>query len=239
MAWTARACWSLNSTLAWAGLGVGNRRSGIATSTSVPASTRPSITPVEHCASAASALLARTRPSAAISSARLRAGVMRGGCGRARVELDAEARLDGLEHGGRAHHHAHHHAERGERVARHPLGKAQRDGRQRRHLGQASGDGLELLVGDRLAGIAERAVPDHADAGLRSEGHQHEGAGARLDIGRQQVVVGLVERHGQQHGHARAIGRRPPAGLHRAVRAGFPNRVPATRSDRARIEGIA
>ena len=39
------------------------------------------MTPVEHCASAASAPLARTSPSAAISSARLRAGVMRGGCG--------------------------------------------------------------------------------------------------------------------------------------------------------------
>ena len=79
MAWTARACASENCTSEWTGLGTGMRRSGIATSTSVPASTRPSMTPVEHLASAASAALARTSPSAAISSARLRAGVMRGG----------------------------------------------------------------------------------------------------------------------------------------------------------------
>ena len=127
---------------------------------------------------------------------------MRGGAGASLVALDAEAGLHRLEHGRRAHHHAHDHAERSQRVARHPLGKAQRQGRQRRHFGERRGDGLELLVRDRLAPLADGAVPHHADAGLRPERHQHEGAGAGLDPVGEQVVVGLVEGHRQQHGHA-------------------------------------
>ncbi len=50
-------------------------------STRLPEATRPSTTPEEHSAASASAALARMAPSAAISSARLRAGVMRGGSG--------------------------------------------------------------------------------------------------------------------------------------------------------------
>ncbi len=51
----------------------------MATSTRLPEATSPSTTPEEHSAASASAALARMAPSAAISSARLRAGVMRGG----------------------------------------------------------------------------------------------------------------------------------------------------------------
>ena len=127
--------------------------------------------------------------------------------GRVRVARDAEARLARLEHGRRAHHHAHDHAERRERVARHPFGKAQRQGGQRRHVGERGGDDLQLLVGDRLARLADGAVPDHADALLRPERHQHEGAGAGFQTIGKQVVVGLVERDGQQHGHAPGQGR--------------------------------
>ena len=78
-AWAASLCASVSSTLAWAGLGVAKRFSGIATATSTPASIRPSITALEHLASAASVALARTWPSVAIFTARWRAGVMRGG----------------------------------------------------------------------------------------------------------------------------------------------------------------
>ena len=126
------------------------RFSGIATSTRLPASIRPSITPVVQPASAASALLARIRPSAAISSARLRAGVMRGGSAAPSFSADAEAGLHRLEHRRRAHHHAHHHAELRERVACDPFGEPQRNGRERRHLRQGGGDGLELLLGTGL-----------------------------------------------------------------------------------------
>ena len=47
--------------------------------------------------------------------------------GRAFDQRHAEARLGRLEHGARAHHHAHRHAERRQRVLGDPLGKAQRD----------------------------------------------------------------------------------------------------------------
>ena len=63
------------------GSGAGRRFSGIATSTRLPEATSPSTTPVEHCASAASPDFGRMAPSAASSSARVRAGVMRGGGG--------------------------------------------------------------------------------------------------------------------------------------------------------------
>ena len=72
---------SVSSTLAWAGLGVAKRFSGIATSTSTPAWMSPSITALEHCASAASEALTRTWPSFAALTARWRAGVIRGGSG--------------------------------------------------------------------------------------------------------------------------------------------------------------
>ena len=60
---------------------------------------------------------------------------------------------------------------------------------------------LSLLSGDRPAALADGTVPDDADARLRAERHQHEHAGRNLDIGRQPIVVGLVQRHGQQHRH--------------------------------------
>ena len=53
------------------------------------------MTPVEHWASAASALLARIRPSAAISRARLRAGVMRGGSAAPALSLTPKRGLAG------------------------------------------------------------------------------------------------------------------------------------------------
>ena len=171
------------------------------------------MTPVEHCASAASAALARTRPSAAISSARLRAGVMRGGVGRAFVEADAEAGPHRLEYGRGAHHHAHHHAEGGQRVARHPFGEAERDGGQRRHVAERLGNRLELLVGDRLAALAHRAIPDHADAALRPERDEHEGARGGLHVRGEHVVIGLVQRDGHQHGHAPLVGGGPRRGV--------------------------
>ena len=53
------------------------------------------MTPVEQPASAASATLARTSPSAAISSARLRAGVMRGGSRASVLHLTPKRGLPG------------------------------------------------------------------------------------------------------------------------------------------------
>ncbi len=132
-------------------------------------------------------------------------------CG-ALVDLDAEARLLRLEDSIRAHHHAHDHAEWRQRVARDPLGETQGQLGQRRHLVQDVGDGLELLVGDGLAGVADGPVPGDADAALGAEGHDHElPGGGRIAFDGHQVIVGLVERHGQQDGHARArAGRRRP-----------------------------
>ena len=74
---------------------------------------------------------------------------------RAFDQRHAEARLRRLEHGARAHHHAHRHAERRQRVLGDPLGKAQRQRRQRRHV-EPRGDGFQLLGIDRLARLADR-----------------------------------------------------------------------------------
>ena len=127
------------------------------------------------------------------------------GCRRVGVHLYAEARFGGLEHGRGAHHHADQHAQRRQGVARHPFRKAERDLRQRGDFGQGSGDGLELLLRDRLARIADRGVPDHADAALRPERDQYEVAGRRHNVGGQRIVVGLIERYGQDYGHGRAL----------------------------------
>ena len=92
---------------------------------------------------------------------------------------------------------------------------------------------LSFLCGDRLAPLADRPVPDHANAGLRPERHQHEGAGAGFDPVGEQVVVGLVERHRQQHGHA-ALGR--DGGLRMFIQLGkqaLQIRYPGTRSSEA------
>ena len=115
--------------------------------------------------------------------------------------LDAEARLDGFEQGARPHQHPCNHAERGQGVARDPFRELQRQGGQWGYLGQDLGDALELFCGYRLWGLADGAMPDEADARLRTEGNQHEGPRRRLATIGQQIVVGLVEGDRQQHRH--------------------------------------
>ena len=114
---------------------------------------------------------------------------------------DAEAGLNALEQRRGADHHAHDHAERGERVARHPLGEAQRRDRQRRHVGEHARHHLQLAACGALVRSRKRRVPDDADARLCAERHEHEGAGGGGAAIAQQVVVGLVERDRQQHRH--------------------------------------
>ena len=139
---------SSNSVTRWCGSGSGGRFSGIATSTRLPEATSPSTTPEEHRPPAPAPPWRGSAPSPAISSARLRAGVMRGGSRRAFDKRHAEARLRRLEHGARAHHHAHHHAERRQRVLARSTRQSAADRRQRRHV-EARGDGLSASWGRR------------------------------------------------------------------------------------------
>ena len=145
--------------------------------------------------------------------------------GRALDALDAEARLRRLEHGRRAHHHAHHHAERRQRVARDPFGKAQRDRRQRRHVRARAVMAFSFFSATGLPPSPTGASQTMPMRRLRPERHQHEAARARPRCRPAQVVVGLVERDRQQHRHARRLPR-VAGGLHRALRADFPNAVP-------------
>ena len=117
----------------------------------------------------------------------------------------AEPRLFRFEGSLRAHHHARNHAERRQRVLGNPFRKAQADFRQRRHI-ESRYDGLELFGLCRLLG-SQRAVPNDADARLRPERHQHEHAGAENHALQRAVIVGLVQRHGHEHGHEAARGR--------------------------------
>jgi hypothetical protein len=110
---------------------------------SVPASSSPSTTEVPTPASAASALLVRASPSAATSSTRFRAGVMRSGAARPDAPRLRLFRPERLRH---PHHHAQHHAARAERVVGDPIDEAA-------HL---AGDAAIELVGDRGAACADR-----------------------------------------------------------------------------------
>ena len=114
-------------------------------------------------------------------------------------EAHAEARLDRLERGLRAHQHARDHAGGGQRVARDPFGKAQRDFGKRRHI-ETLGKRLHLLGLDFGLGT-QGLVPYDAEAGLRSKRHQHEIARRNLQPFWHQVVVGLIERDRNQHRH--------------------------------------
>ena len=119
---------------------------------------------------------------------------------RAFHQPDTEAMFRRLEGGVGAHHHARDHAERGQRVARHPFRKAHRDFGKPRCVDQA-GQGFQLLRVDGLA-VATLAVPYNADARLRPEWDEHERTWGHLDAVRHQIVVRLIERDRHQHGHA-------------------------------------
>ena len=113
---------------------------------------------------------------------------------------DAEARLFRLERGLCAHHHARHHADRRQCVARDPLGEAQRQLRQAGYI-EGLNDRLELGLLDRLFG-ADRLVPDDAEAVLWAERDVHEFTRRQVHAGRHDIVVGLVERDRQQDRYA-------------------------------------
>ena len=99
-----------------------------------------------------------------------------------------------------AHHHAQHHAWRGQRVSRHPIGKVERDARQRRHVVDDLDD-LAQLLGVELRGLfALGARPDHAEIVHRGEGHDHELAWRHLHPLRHGVVVRRRKGERQKHG---------------------------------------
>ena len=62
---------------------------------------------------------------------------------------------------------------------------------------------LSFLSGIGLPWLADWSIPHDADAGLRAEGNQHVAAGLGLDVGRQRVVVGLVQRDRHDDRHSR------------------------------------
>ena len=182
-------------------------------------------------ASAASADLALIKPSPAISSARVRAGVMRGGHAGPFDEAHAEARRRRVEGGLGAHHHAHDHAERRQRVLRDPFGEPQGRERQRRHI-EALGHGLELLGVDgtrlRAAPLRRAGIPDDADTALRTERHDHKRARREIETLGHEIVVGLVERDRQQHGHERPrLSRAIYVNAEKAIQMGAPARLEA------------
>ena len=166
-------------------------------------------TPVEHCASAASARLGADQAVGGdLERALARRRHARRLGARRRCSVTPKRGFTGSNTARRAHHHAHHHAERRQRVARDPLGKAQRDGGQRRHVDERAVMAFSFLSVDRLARLADRARPRRRRCGsaARTAPARSAPGSASMPVG-QQVVVGLVERDRQQHGHARALGR--------------------------------
>ena len=97
------------------------------------------------------------RPHGAVASHAEGARALRGQSFRRRCtgdDGDAHPRLGWLEGGWRAHHHPRDHAERGQRVARDPLGKGERQRRQRWCF-ENGVDGFELARLDRWP-VADR-----------------------------------------------------------------------------------
>ncbi len=130
--------------------------------------------------------------------------------GRRSRQPETPARLGIVEGVHRAHHHLEHHAQRRQRVARHPFREPARHFRQ--PLGvHALDHGLQLLGID--GGLAAHLAPHHADALHRAEGHQHEIARRQGQIRRHEIIVCRIEPQRQQNGHhAPARG----AGIHAA-----------------------
>ena len=140
---------------------------------SVPESTSPSITPGLTPAASARLDFTQISPLEAASITRARAGVMRSGG--APIEADAVARRGRNEGAARAHHHAQHHAGRGERVIGDPVGEVEPDARQRRHVVDHFDDGAELLALDlgrlprpRAAATPRRDIPQARAARRRT-----------------------------------------------------------------------
>ena len=98
-----------------------------------------------------------------------------------------------------------------QRVACDPFGETHRNFGQARCV-NAARQGLQLFRIDGLT-FAARPVPNDADARLRPKRHEHERAGRGIHAIRHEIVVGLVERHGHEHGHA--AGPASPAPLSR------------------------
>ena len=98
-----------------------------------------------------------------------------------------------------AHHHAQHHAGRGQRVACHPVGEVERDARQRRHVVDQLDDLAQFLAVDLWRRLALRARPHRGEIIDRPERHDHELP--RLDrhaLGHE-IVVRRRQRERQQH----------------------------------------
>ena len=112
-----------------------------------------------------------------------------------------EARLGWLEHRLRRHHHPRHHTQGRQRVLGDPLGEFHRQLRQRRHI-QHGIDRLHFFGVDGLA-LAHHTPPDNPDPALRAKRHHHELAGLHVGPGRQQIVVGLIQRDRHQNRRAR------------------------------------
>ena len=196
---TAAACSVSNSVTRWCGSGSGGRLSGMTISTRLPEATSPSTTPEEHSAASASAALARMAPSAAISSARLRAGVMRGGSGAPSTTVTPNRGFVGsntaraliimrtVMPSGASVYLAIHSAKRS--VSAGSGGTSRRAVMAFSFLG-STGFPARPRPTDRF-------VPDDADAALRAERHQHEASRLQLDALGHDVIVRLVERDGE------------------------------------------
>ncbi len=165
----------------------------------VPASTRPSITLALTPAASARLDLVQISPFLACFDD----AYPRRRHSRRRVAGEAHAvawrrRIEGAPS---AHHHAEHHAGRGERVSRHPVEEIERDRRELRHVVDRLDDGFQLVALDLGGGLVGSTTPNHAEIFDRAQGRDHELAGLDLHALGHEIVVGRGQSQRQQHGY--------------------------------------
>ena len=160
---------------------------------------------VDHtCADTGRLGQARFHPSEAVIRRSQHAGARRRhALGRGSREPHAVTRRGRIEGAARAHHHAQDHAWRGERIARHPVGKIERDARQCRHLLNQFDDLAELLALDLRRRFALGARPHDAEIVDRPERHDDELAWRDLHAFGHEIVVRRGQRQRQHDGYRR------------------------------------
>ena len=196
MASTALRCWRENSGCAKAGSGGGGGGGGgIASTASVPSSTRPSITPELTPASRAASDLPCSSPSDSTSISRRRAGVMRrGGSPTSRTPVRIRSGPKVLAHPQRSC----------AAPCRAPTAcKLATQSTSARSSGCSGG--TSSFSPTSFSRLCRRGSgfgifrPHHRDHFARTEGHCDDIAGLELHAARHAIGIGLIERDRHQH----------------------------------------
>ena len=194
----------------WSGLRRDGRKSGSsgarsalgasATASSAPSATRPSMTPAEHWARAASAGFRRRRVALGQRRQHARAR-LRHARRRLAGRDEAEFRRRRLGDFAGADRHAQHHAARAERPAGHPVDEIAQA------AARSGGQSRTSAIDFRLSPPPGRVAQTTPVAMPRAERHRDESAGFELKPWGRAIAIGGVDRDRDEHVDDDALGR--------------------------------